>query len=336
MQVGVIGINHKLADLVLREELAKACHRLFSMGQSHEGHHFILLSTCNRTEIYFNSQDLVEAHSYLLALLRHEIQDNFDQKLYSYFGYDCFLHLCRVTAGLDSAVIVETEIQGQVKVAYENAVQYGKLPFELHYLFQNALRVGKKVRSELIIKPGLPGLEHSIFQTGLYHFEFPHRSNVLCVGASDINKKVISFLRAKRFENITLCNRTSSHAEDIVKREKIQFLDWIHMSCWHEFDWIIFGTKSPGCLITQKHLPENISRKLIIDLCVPRNVDPIIGNDPRITLLNIDQLNRKLKGRRKKLSESLDKAELMVTEAAKQKVLSFHFKQNRRLIYNVS
>src|SRR5580704_12720984 len=101
MRVGVVGINYKLADVKLREELARACHRCFSFGQNiHTKHTFILLSTCNRTEVYFHSEDLPEAHSCLLSILRSEVDEDFDQKLYSYFGPDCFLHLCRVTAGL--------------------------------------------------------------------------------------------------------------------------------------------------------------------------------------------------------------------------------------------
>ena len=121
----MLGINHKLADLKLRELLAKASQRRFGAGIStHGSHHFILLSTCNRTEIYFCSDDLAATHTYLLSILRNEVDEEFDQKLYSYFGRDCFHHLARVTAGLDSAIVAETEIQGQVKKAYEFAAQF--------------------------------------------------------------------------------------------------------------------------------------------------------------------------------------------------------------------
>src|SRR5262245_20986881 len=117
MKVGVVGINHKLADLKLREQLAKNCQKCFgSLRAVNEHHHFILLSTCNRTEIYFSSEDLTTTHTYLLSILRMEVEGEFDHKLYSYFGVDSFCHLTRVTLGLDSAIIGETEIQGQVKL----------------------------------------------------------------------------------------------------------------------------------------------------------------------------------------------------------------------------
>ncbi len=331
MRIGVLGINHKLADLKLREKLAKTCHQHFALGQcKHNDHYYVLLSTCNRTEVYFYSFDLAEAHSYLLALLRQEISEDFDQKLYSYFGYDCFLHLSRVTAGLDSAIVVETEIQGQVKTAYEHAMQFTKLPYEMHYLFQNSLFVGKKARSVLPVTPGLPDLEHSIFQAGLQHFDKPQQIRILCVGASDINKKVISFLKAKKFEDITLCNRTHCHAQSLAEQENLSYLDWNDMGRWHEFDWIIFGTKSPSYLISPGYLPHNLSPKLIMDLCVPRNVDPLISKDNRITLLNIDQLMQTLKGRRNTLLKALHQAEKMVADTAKQKIATFNLKQRHR------
>lgn len=333
MRIGIIGLNHKLADLNLREKMAKICHLHFSLGQNkHEGHFFILLSTCNRTEIYFYSDCLAEAHSYLLSILRKEIPDNFDQKLYSYFGYDCFWHLCRVTAGLDSAILAETEIQGQVKAAYESVLQYIhiRLPYELHYLFQNSLTVGKKIRTSLAVKPGLPDLEHAIFQLGSDFFEIPHQTQILFVGASEINKKVMSFLKGKRFENLTLCNRTNGFAKELAEAENIKFVDWNSVYAWHEFDWIIFGTKAPNYVISRRDAPNEISRKLVIDLCVPRNVDPQIGQNKNIVLYNIDQLNRSLKVRRKTLNECVKKAEKMAIESSKQKVASFHLKQQWR------
>ena len=111
MRVGVVGINHKLADLQLREMLAKACQKQFHPSNLFHGKHaFCLLSTCNRTEVYFSSEDLADTHSYLLNVLRSEVRVPFEHKLYSYFGYDCLSQAVRVTAGLDSAIIGETEI----------------------------------------------------------------------------------------------------------------------------------------------------------------------------------------------------------------------------------
>lgn len=331
MRVGVLGINHKLADLKLRELLAKACQRRFSAGISTHGHHhFILLSTCNRTEIYFSSEDLAESHTYLLNIFRNEVEEDFDQKLYSYFGQDCFLHLSRVTAGLDSAIVAETEIQGQVKNAYENACQFSHFPEELHYLFQKALKVGKKVRSTHLLNRGLPEIEQAIYNTGHHFFKHLPPPKILFVGVSTINQKILHFLKLKNLDDITLCNRTLAHAHTLAQTYSLNLLEWNQLHQWDTFDWILFGTKAPHHLIShvQNFLPP--SSKLIIDLSVPRNVDPLLAKHPKITLLNIDQINRMLIFRKQKMYHTLNKAEAQISEAVKQQTQLFVQKQIQR------
>lgn len=320
MRVGVVGINHKLADLKLREELAKACQRCFGALQAiHEDHSFILLSTCNRTEVYFSSSDLAATHTYLLSILRVEVEEEFDHKLYSYFGVDCFSHLTRVTLGLDSAIIGETEIQGQVKLAYENTSDYHVLPEALHFLFQKALGISKKLRSELQLGRGMPNLEHAVLQTGKHLFKNPEDVRILFVGASEINRKILAFLKSKNFQNITLCNRSGDQAGALADLHGVNYLSWAQLNSWTEYDWIIFGTKSPDYLIRREEVSQTqISQKLIMDLCVPRNVEPKLGQDSRITLLNIDQINRLLKIRHRRMNHTIDEAEERVAQATRQ------------------
>lgn len=331
MQIGVIGINHKLADLKLREKLAKACQRRFGAEYYlHYKHAFVLLSTCNRTEIYFSSENLAETHSYILSILKHHVEEEFDQKLYSYFNNDCFLHLARVASGLDSAIIAETEIQGQVKNAYQKACEFTHLPHELHYLFQKCLKIGKNVRSELPKVVGIPDLEHAILSAGKSLCGSPDEKRLLFVGVSDINLKILSFLKENRINNITLCNRTDETAFILSRKYDIGVLEWSELGRWHEYDWIIFGTKAPEYLITQKGLPKGLlERKLIIDLCVPRNVDPSLGYHSKITLLNIDQINRMLKVREETMSNFLVDAEAFIDKHTERQVSLFKEKERR-------
>lgn len=331
MRVGVLGINHKLASLELRELLAKICYRRLHPGKStHGDHSFVLLSTCNRTEVYFSSANLAETHSYLLSILRHDVNEDFDQKLYSYFGQDCLLHLCRVTSGLDSAIIAETEIQGQVKSAYEQAQEFHMLPFELHYLFQKSLGIAKKVRTVLPTKPGLPDIGHAIYQTGIHLFKDVTDPKILFVGASDINQKILAFLKSKRLAKISLCNRSQAAGQHVAAKHKVQFVDWNEINAWQNYDWIILGTKSPEFLIHTCELQE-MGRKLIIDLSVPRNVNPLIACHPKITLLNIDQINRRIKIRRKSLTHSIHLAEELVQKTIGQQMKLFQEKESSRL-----
>jgi glutamyl-tRNA reductase len=317
MRVGVVGINHKLADLKLRDALAKACQKRFGANQSvHDQHHFVLLSTCNRTEVYFSSHELASTHSYLLNILRQDVKEDFEHKLYSYFGVDCFSHLTRVTSGLDSAIVAETEIQGQVKSAYHLASTYLCLPKELHFLFQKSMGIAKKIRSDLQLGRGMPNLEHAILQTGKYFFKDLLQPKILFVGMSEINQKILHFLKSKQYKDLTICNRSHERVTQFATTYHIRQLEWENIHSWYQFDWVIFGTKSPDYLIKQETFfnPSQKS-KLIMDLSVPRNVEPAIGRHATITLLNIDQINRLLNIRHRGMKQTLLEAETRVNSA---------------------
>lgn len=291
MQIGIIGINHKSADVALREQFAKTCQRRFGSGYSAHPHvTYVLLSTCNRTELYFCSDDLAATHTYILGVLRSDITEEFEHRVYSYFGKDCFFHLACVTSGMDSAIIGETEIQGQVKKAYETAAEYYFLPKELHFLFQKCLNIGKKVRSTLSSTPP-PFFEEAIVSAATYLFGNLKQKKVLFVGISEINTKV--FLRLKRcdLQEIYFCNRSQERREQLTKYDTVGWLPWESLHEWLSFDIIVFGTKSPDYLVTRHTLKLPLTQpKLVVDLSVPRNVDPELGKV--VTLLNVDQLYR--------------------------------------------
>ena len=333
MRIGVLGINHKLADLSLREKLAIACQKRFSADRSICNPAVVLLSTCNRTEIYFCCDDLPDAHTHLLKTLRREVEeDDFDQKLYSYFGYDCFLHLARVAAGLDSANRRETEIQGQVKMAYLQTLECCQLPKELHYLFQKALKLGKEIRHQYPAERGIPDLGHTLFHVGKELFPCVETVKILFVGASKINRRILSYLQKKPFHSLTICNRTFEKGQELAKNLGATCLPWEALSLWHTFDWILFGTKSPRFLLTQKDLLNApLSKKLIVDLSVPRNVDPQIVNHPLISLFNIDDMNDTLMSQRKSNNDSHLLAEGYLQKAAAKQIAIFHQKSMSKL-----
>ncbi len=322
MRFGVIGLNNKLADLRLREALAKACHRRFSAELGWDAdHHGVLLSTCNRTEVYFCSEDLAATHTYLLRLLRADVGQDLEQKVYSFFGQECLLHLARVTTGLDSAIIGETEIQGQVRLAYEQAMSDRKLPKEMHFLFQKALKVGKQVRTSVPMSKWVPDLEHAVLSTGGALFLEPKQANLLFVGASDINNKILSFLKCKGFEKITICNRTDVRGGALAGCHGARVLPWEQRKSWVEYDWVIFGTKAPEYVATLQDLPQGrIPAKLVIDLSVPRNVDPAIASRG-IQLLNIDEIQATLHRRCHHLADLLASAEELVASATRRQVM---------------
>jgi glutamyl-tRNA reductase len=330
MRIGILGINHKSADLRLREKLAKACHRRFGSENSlHSRFSYVLLSTCNRTEIYFSSPDLAQTHTHLLAILRGEVEEEFEHRVYSYFGSDCFFHLACVTAGVDSALVGETEIQGQVKRAYEDAVSIRPLSSELHFLFQKCLKIGKNVRTQEDLSRGLPTLEEAILQAGENLLGNLERRKILFVGLSEINHKIFVRFKQKGFRNITFCNRSFEKAARVAEREHVKLLPWEEFGKWISFDLAIFGTKCPDFLVSEA--PMSYKQKLVIDLSVPRNVDPQLGRQKGITLLNVDQLNRVIDRRRRIKAAEIGRLEThVIARAVERQVSLFKLKELQR------
>ncbi len=337
MRIGILGINHKLANLKLREKFAITCQKLFSpFSHLREHHPFVLLSTCNRTEIYFSSQDLASTHSLFLQHLKEEIAEDFEQKLYSFFSQDCFLHLCKVTAGLDSAIFAETEIQGQVKQAYESTLFQNKLPHPLHFLFQKSLKIAKEVRASFFFDGKKGGIEQTIFEFGNTLFGSAKSPSILIVGASQINLKVLEHLKKRNCEDITLCNRTMEKGEKLSAKYGVKPASWESLNQWHDYDWIILGTKAPQYLIKNEYLDSDFSsKKLVIDLGLPRNADPSIVCDPRIELLNIDQINQMVQASRSHFEAKIEQAEESIAKAVNRQASLFQMKTASPLIQNI-
>ncbi len=335
MRIGVLGVNHKLADLQLREQLSLCCQKRFGSCHIAVDHDLqcVLLSTCNRTEIYFSSHEMATTHSYILNILRSDVKGDFNQKLYSYFESDCFWHLCRVTSGLDSAIMGETEIQGQVKDAYVRTQKLMDLPYELHYLFQKALAIGKKVRNSWPQTSSQKTLEAIITLAREQPTTLLDNPHVLFVGASQINKAIAIALNRYHLPKLTVCNRSYANAKTMALAIDMEILPWEQLTdCWHNFDWIILGTKSQSHLLTAKDINLPLTTpKFIVDLGVPRNVDPLMGKLPGVTLRNIDEINDCAKKESHILRQNLEmKGELLIDKSVKQYVTLFRQKENGR------
>ncbi len=267
MQIGVIGLNHKCASL---EELEQALRELSLEGPR------VLLSTCNRVEIYFSG------HCPLLA------------GAYTYWGEEAFFHLARVVSGLDSAILFETEIQGQVKVAYNQAQR--PLPSELHYLFQKCLKIGKDIRSSIHLCPHMASTDSAILPL------VKNSPKTLLVGASKINKALIEKYQG---HDLTLINRTPTLSTVPVK-------PWEHLAKWHTYDLVIVATKSPTYLINE--VPPIDHPIVLVDLSVPRNINPNLADHPLITLTNIEMLHNSIAKKRHIDPQILNNLERVVAE----------------------
>ena len=283
MQIALIGINYKSAPLQLREQVAKGFLERFCIDSPITS--YVLLSTCNRTELYFSCDDLVEAHQSLLWLLRQSISCDFDSCCYSFFGKDCFFHLAKVASGLDSAIFGETEIQGQVRTAYEEAKKNRPLSKELHFLFQKSLKIAKSIRVECQLEENKAHLEKIVLDIASAFFD-KSLPTPLIIGCSHINLKIADFLHRNR---VTPCfiNRHDDKALSAASTYGGKALSWPQLKKeWHYYSWIIAATKSPSYVIDEEG--ECSKKRLLFDLSCPRNISPATAG----THYNIDDLSK--------------------------------------------
>jgi len=293
----VIGISYKTAELPLREEFARVTQKIGGERALFFKHPTVLLSTCNRTEIYFSAEDLSDAHSDLLAFFRRYFDEPFEHRLYTYFGVDCFAHLCRVASGLDSAILAETEIQRQVKLAYARSAKALPLPSCIHYLFQKSLRVAKEARSAISLERGASTLFGALWQIAEGHFADLKKTKILLVGYSEINRGFGAFLHRRGIRNFFLATR---RPKEVVMEGAIAKGREL-LASWRDFDWIVCAAKSEEYLIRG-----NGSGQLLCDLSVPRNVDPSIEG---ATVWNIEQIDQSVEQNRCLEEESVERAE---------------------------
>ncbi len=330
MKVGVLGANHTSLDLRQRELFARLCTKLFSPENLEEKERgFVLLSTCNRTEIYFSGEDLALTHSFILSLLRKELPTGFDNHFYSYFAADCFLHLAQVTLGMNSAIIAETEIQGQVKSAYEAAKSHLVLSSTMHFMFQKALKVGKKIRTDLQLGRGMPDLEQLVFSITKKHFPDLSDKRVLFVGASEVNCKIIPLFQAEKPGSITICNRSSQRKKILQENLGIEVKSWNYVSFWQHYDVVILGTKCPDYLLRAMDWGES-KHIVIVDLSIPRNADPLLGGLPYVHLYNIDEVDEMVRSRRQLKLEEVEEVSRELKLSCERQLGLFYKKQNAK------
>ena len=308
MRFGVLGINHKSADLDLREALTRGLSNLYRVGSlGSYANKAVLLSTCNRSELYFHSQDLSEQHSYFLQSLRREVKGEFEHALYSFFGEECLTHLSKVTAGFDSAFLGESEIQRQVKNAYIRAKAQMPLPKDLHYLFQKGLHNGKTLRTDLKLEHGVPSLPSVIAQKTAQL----KPANVLIVGLSEMGQKCAKALKRRGVDNLFLATRYPEKA----------FLPVVPVHLWKEFDVVIAASKTSKPII---YGPSN-KTKMIFDVSMPRCTCPKLD----VPVMNIDALGQLVESRRMSKLELLQAGEKKISQIVTRQFMLAAKRQQR-------
>ncbi len=322
MQVGVIGINSFSCPLIyLREKMTQIFSHLFSQSDSKLEASYVLVSTCHRSELYFSSFCLSDTHIKVLQLLREKIHEPFEGVFYSYFGQECFLHLGRVICGMDSLIFGESDVQRQVKVAYERSRHLRKLSSSLHYLFQKGLKIGKEMRTTVFSSHSrLPDAVFTILKR--LQKERMSRS-ILFVGNSMINRTMASFFMKKKEYDLYMTTRNPNK-----KFLSLKIYNWEMCDRWMQFDVVIAATYHDGYILKEcrklKHLKKQI---ILFDLGMPRNMDPLLHYHPLIDLFSLHTLSQIANGQQKVTGKKIQFCETRIENVIEKQVDLFYKKQ---------
>jgi glutamyl-tRNA reductase len=298
-----LGISHKTAPLELRERVAftegRAAGMVRDLVEGPEVYEAVAISTCNRTELYLVAPDDVAAESLALGLLAREADIRPTEligHLYSLRATDAAAHLFRVTAGLDSMIIGEAEIQGQVKRAYELALVEGATGPILNRLFRGALAAGKRARSETGISQkgvSVPSVAVELAQRALGDLS---SRLVLVVGAGETAELTARALAARGVEPAFIANRRYDRAIGLAQRFGGRAVRFEELPAQMEHaDIVVASTSSPHHVVEPEALAEVMAARdgrplLLIDLAVPRDIHPDSRQVEGVSLHDMDDL----------------------------------------------
>ncbi|MFD2255776.1 glutamyl-tRNA reductase [Luteolibacter algae] len=319
MELVCLGLNYKTAPVEVRErfavgntKLGEASQNLLDMAGAPEA---VVVSTCNRTEFYLAAEDAGDAVRRLENALAEKVHGH-EEPFYRYDKKEAARHLCQVVSGLDSMLLGETEIFGQVKQAYQAAHAAGTTGAMLNKLFQKAFSVGKKVRTQTSIQEGSTSIGNVAVELAEKIFGHLKDSEVMVLGAGEMSRLTAQALVSRGAKSVIVANRTHDRAIELaaeMKGRAVRFDDWLEVL--KNVDVVISSTGAPHTIIHKEEV-ESVRRArkfrplFLIDIAVPRDIDHSVGEIEEVYLYDIDaleQLAEQAKTRRIKQIEECDK-----------------------------
>lgn len=303
MTLLVIGLNHRTTPVELREKLYLRAEKLYPVLTELHQHSSVIqenaiLSTCNRLEVYVATQRAVEAEHTILNFMSqyYEIsKDELRPFLYVYQGQSVINHLMRVAAGLDSMVLGETQILGQVGDALECAATVSTTGTLLHRLFEASMHAGKRARTETSISQHTTSISHAaaLLVRNRLKIENPY---ILVVGAGEMAELAVQAVHDFNLTNIGIVNRTFAHAQGLAGQCNAQAYEWSRL--WEQLavaDVVITATGAPHTLLYDVDIQRVMMMRqkkplMLVDIAVPRDVDSAVKNIEGVTLYDIDAL----------------------------------------------
>ncbi|MBN1359035.1 MAG: glutamyl-tRNA reductase [Sedimentisphaerales bacterium] len=304
MSIVVIGLNHKSAPLDIREQLAFATSEveaaLHQLKASDPEAEFVLLSTCNRVELYCAAERAPgEIEDSLIAFLAsfHRLRrDEFEPCLYVHENEDAVRHLLMVSAGLDSMIIGEAQILGQVKESYKQACAAHSTGKTLNRLFHCAFFTAKTVHTATSISNGRVSVAGVAVELALQLFADIVRAKVVVIGAGDTGELVVQQLLKRGCTDVTVVNRSYERGRDLAQRSGIKVKPWEQLGEQLGSANIVISSAATPTYLYSRQTFEPIFRKrkagalLVIDVGVPRNFEPQINRIEDVYLYSVDEL----------------------------------------------
>ncbi len=304
MEILCLGLNHHTAPVEVRERYAVSGTQQGTVSKEMTSirgvNEVVVLSTCNRTEVYAVAEDLEQAAEELKSHLGggKGVKKGDEEHFYLRYSRAAVEHLCRVVSGLDSMVLGETEIFGQVKQAYQQALSTAATGGILNPLFQKSFGIGKKVRTQTTIQVGQTSVGSVAVDLAEKIFGHLKSSKVMIIGAGEMSRVTALRLLERGAKSMFVTNRSYQRAQDLAKEmggEAIRFDDWEKSLV--EVDVVVSSTGAPKAVVHAEQI-ERVRRKrkyrplFFIDIAVPRDVDPAVGEIEEVYLYDLDALQK--------------------------------------------
>lgn len=295
------GLNHKTAPIAVRETLALSLEQqkalldaILDMPQVSEA---AILSTCNRTELYCDIQNpdlLLPWFAHYFCLPLEEIQSY----LYVHLDNDAIKHLLQVSSGLDSMMLGESQILGQIKQAFQHADAHGTIGVVFRQIFPFIFGASKRIRNQSGI--GLHATSVAFAGAKLIQQQFPDMANssVLLIGSGETASLVAKYLHQQGCRNFSVASRSAEHSNKLAERYTGQIIDIQAIdAALIDADIVVSATACPYPFISATMMRGVLTQRqqrplFLLDLAVPRDIEPQVANLPTVTLFNIDDLER--------------------------------------------
>jgi glutamyl-tRNA reductase len=341
MSIILIGVNHKTAPVEIRERLAfsdEACaeglRRLVDGEIVREG---LIVSTCNRVEILSaTTTEQMETSAGRLAQFLNAAAslpvDFLNKHLYRHTDEEAVRHLFRVASSLDSMVVGEPQVLGQVRRAYSVAVEAGTAGRVLNRLVHHTFRVAKRVRNETGIAANAVSISYMAVELGKKIFDSLKGCTVLLIGAGEMAELSARHLVNAGASRVLIANRTEATAREIADEFGAITLPFDQLDQGlAEADVVICSTGAPSHVLTEAQARRALGRRrnrptCFIDISVPRNIDPAVGKVPNVFLFDIDDLESVITSNIREREREAERAELIVRSEVMQ------FQQSLRLM----